>query len=42
VVLTMVDGQILVRQSGLLNQDIGAITAEARAAAATLTARAGL
>jgi 5-methylthioadenosine/S-adenosylhomocysteine deaminase len=42
VAMTMVDGRILVRDSALLNQDVTAITAESRAAAAALAVRAGL
>ena len=37
--LTMVDGQVLVRDSALLYQDVTEIGADARTAAATLTAR---
>ena len=40
--LTMVDGQVLVRDFALAHQDVSAITAEARAAAASLTERAHL
>jgi 5-methylthioadenosine/S-adenosylhomocysteine deaminase len=40
--LTMVDGQVLVRDFGLQNQDVGAIAAEARTAARLLAARADL
>jgi 5-methylthioadenosine/S-adenosylhomocysteine deaminase len=40
--LTMVDGQVLVRDYRLSNQDVGAITAEARAAASALAARASV
>jgi len=38
--LTMVDGQVLVRDFRLSNHDVAAITAEARTAASTLAARA--
>ena len=40
--LTMVDGNVLVRDFSLSNQDVGEITADARTAAATLVARAGV
>jgi 5-methylthioadenosine/S-adenosylhomocysteine deaminase len=40
--MTMVDGQVLVRDLSLLNHDARAITAEARNAAVTLAARAGV
>jgi 5-methylthioadenosine/S-adenosylhomocysteine deaminase len=40
--LTMVDGRILVRDFSLQNQEVGAITAEARRAARALAARAAL
>ena len=40
--MTMVDGQVLVRDYSLSNQDAQAITAEARQAAVTLAARAGV
>jgi 5-methylthioadenosine/S-adenosylhomocysteine deaminase len=40
--MTMVDGQVLVRDFSLLNHDARAITAEARHAAVTLAARAGV
>jgi 5-methylthioadenosine/S-adenosylhomocysteine deaminase len=40
--MTMVDGQVLVRDFSLLNHDARAITAEARNAAVTLAARAGV
>jgi 5-methylthioadenosine/S-adenosylhomocysteine deaminase len=42
VMLTMVDGHILVRDQAMLNQDVAAITAESRVAGAALAARAGL
>jgi hypothetical protein len=38
----MVDGQVLVGDSRLQNQDVGAIAAEAREAAKALAARAHL
>ena len=40
--LTMIDGQVLVRDARLQNQDAEAIAAEARTAARTLAARAGV
>jgi 5-methylthioadenosine/S-adenosylhomocysteine deaminase len=40
--LTMVDGQVLIRDHALLNQDVTEITAEARVAASALAARAGV
>ena len=40
--MTMVDGRVLVRDYRLLNQDVAAITAEARTAASALAARARL
>jgi 5-methylthioadenosine/S-adenosylhomocysteine deaminase len=40
--LTMVDGQVLVRDYALMNQDVKAIAAEARTAGATLAAKAGV
>ena len=40
--LTMVDGQVLVRDFSLSNHDVAAITAEARTAASALAARARL
>jgi 5-methylthioadenosine/S-adenosylhomocysteine deaminase len=40
--LTMVDGQVLVRDHSLLNHDVAAITAEARTASRTLAGRAGV
>ena len=40
--LTMVDGRVLVRDYALMNQDVKAITAEARTAAVALAARAGV
>jgi 5-methylthioadenosine/S-adenosylhomocysteine deaminase len=40
--MTMVDGQVLVRDFSLLNHDARAITAEAGNAAVTLAARAGV
>jgi 5-methylthioadenosine/S-adenosylhomocysteine deaminase len=40
--LTIVDGHVLVRDYALSNHDIGAIAAEARTAAASLAARAGV
>jgi 5-methylthioadenosine/S-adenosylhomocysteine deaminase len=40
--LTMVDGEILVRDFALVHQDVTGITADARTAASTLTARAGV
>jgi 5-methylthioadenosine/S-adenosylhomocysteine deaminase len=40
VMLTMVDGRVLVRDYALLNEDVAAITAESREAAAMLAARA--
>ena len=40
--LTMVDGAVLVRDFGLVNQDVGTITADARIAARTLVSRARL
>jgi 5-methylthioadenosine/S-adenosylhomocysteine deaminase len=40
--LTMVDGQILVRDCSLLNHDLGGITAEAREAGALLAAKVGV
>jgi 5-methylthioadenosine/S-adenosylhomocysteine deaminase len=40
--MTMVDGRVLMRDHGLLNQDLAAITAEARTAAVALATRAGL
>ena len=40
--LTMVDGQVLVRDYALLNQDVAEITAEARVAASALAARASV
>jgi 5-methylthioadenosine/S-adenosylhomocysteine deaminase len=40
--LTMVGGEVLVRDAALSQHDVGAITAEARTAAAALTARANL
>jgi 5-methylthioadenosine/S-adenosylhomocysteine deaminase len=40
--LTMVDGEILVRDSSLQNLDAAAITAEAKTAAGDLTRRAGI
>jgi 5-methylthioadenosine/S-adenosylhomocysteine deaminase len=40
--LTMVDGAVVVRDFGLANEDVGAITANARSAARTLVSRAGL
>jgi 5-methylthioadenosine/S-adenosylhomocysteine deaminase len=40
--MTMVDGQVLVRDFSLTNHDVRDVTAEARQAAATLAARAGL
>jgi len=42
VSLTMVDGWILVRDFALQNQDVGAISSDARTAAATLASRAGV
>jgi len=38
----VVDVEVQVRDYSLLNQDVTAITAESRGAAATLAARAGL
>ncbi len=40
--MTMVDGRVLVRDFALSNEDVRGITAEARTAAATLAAMAGL
>jgi 5-methylthioadenosine/S-adenosylhomocysteine deaminase len=40
--LTMVDGEILTRDFSLTKQDVAAISSDARRAAATLTARAGV
>ena len=40
--LTMVDGEVLVRDFSLLNQDVQEITADARTAAGALAARAGV
>ena len=40
--LTMVDGEILVRDFGLTQQDVAEVTAEARTAAAELASRAGI
>jgi 5-methylthioadenosine/S-adenosylhomocysteine deaminase len=40
--LTMVDGEILVKDFALVNEEVTAITEEARAAAAMLAARAGV
>jgi 5-methylthioadenosine/S-adenosylhomocysteine deaminase len=40
--LTLVDGRVLVNDYALLNQDVAAIVAEARTAAVTLAARAGV
>jgi 5-methylthioadenosine/S-adenosylhomocysteine deaminase len=40
--MTMVDGQVLVRNFSLTNHDVRDVTAEARQAAVTLAARAGL
>jgi 5-methylthioadenosine/S-adenosylhomocysteine deaminase len=40
--LTMVDGRVLARDCSLVEQDVAAITAEARTAAAALAARAGV
>jgi len=40
--LTMVDGRILVNDFGLVHEDVTSITADARSAAATLAARAGV
>lgn len=40
--MTMVDGAVLVRDFGLTSQDVTAITADARTAAATLAARTGI
>jgi 5-methylthioadenosine/S-adenosylhomocysteine deaminase len=40
--LTMVDSEVLVNDFALVNEEVAAITAEARGAAATLTARAGV
>jgi hypothetical protein len=40
--MTMVDGQVLVDDFALVHEEVTAITADARAAAAVLTARAGL
>ena len=40
--LTMVDGQVLVRDYSLSNHDVRAITAEAGTAARALAARAGV
>src|SRR5258706_15460321 len=40
--LTMVDGQVLVRDNNLRHHDVAAITAEARTAARTLAGRARL
>jgi 5-methylthioadenosine/S-adenosylhomocysteine deaminase len=40
--MTMVDGQVLVRDFALSNEDVRGITAEARTAATTLAATAGL
>ncbi len=40
--LTMVDGTVLVRDFQLVNEDVAAITADARAASASLMARAGV
>ena len=42
VVMTMVDGRVLVNGSALLHQDVREITAESRSAAAALAARAQL
>lgn len=42
VVLTMVDGRVLVRGAALVHQDVTEITAESRSAAASLAARAHL
>jgi 5-methylthioadenosine/S-adenosylhomocysteine deaminase len=42
VLLTMVDGQVLVNEHALLSQDVRAIAAEGRDAARTLAARAGV
>jgi hypothetical protein len=38
----MVDGEILVKDFALVNEEVTAITEEARAAAAMLAARAGV
>jgi 5-methylthioadenosine/S-adenosylhomocysteine deaminase len=40
--MTMIDGRVLVRDYALSNQDVEAITAEARTAASALAARAGV
>jgi 5-methylthioadenosine/S-adenosylhomocysteine deaminase len=40
--LTMVDGRLLVNDFSLIHEDVTAITADARSAAATLAARAGV
>jgi 5-methylthioadenosine/S-adenosylhomocysteine deaminase len=40
--LTMVDGDVLVNDFGLVHQDVTAITSDARTAAATLAARCGV
>jgi 5-methylthioadenosine/S-adenosylhomocysteine deaminase len=40
--MTMVDGAVLVRDFQLVNEDVAAITADARAASASLMARAGV
>jgi 5-methylthioadenosine/S-adenosylhomocysteine deaminase len=40
--LTMVDGRVLVQDSALVSEDVAAILADARRAAAALAARAGV
>jgi 5-methylthioadenosine/S-adenosylhomocysteine deaminase len=40
--MTMVDGQVLVNDFALVHEDVTAITADARRAAATLAGRAGV
>jgi 5-methylthioadenosine/S-adenosylhomocysteine deaminase len=40
--MTMIDGRVLVRDYALSNQEVEAITAEARTAASALAARAGV